>query len=60
MFGTDIVFRNECGCEIARFSAGQNEDPTAALIRVMQKGLLVLFEGDTITIEGTWHEENVR
>lgn len=57
MFGTDIVLRNDCGCEIARFSVGQNEDPTAALIRVMQKDLWVLNEGDTIAIEGVWHED---
>lgn len=58
MFGTDIVLRNDCGCEIARFSVGQNEDPAAALIRVMQKDLWALNEGDTIAIESVWREED--
>lgn len=58
MFGTDIVLRNDCGSEIARFSVGQNEVPAAALIRVMQKDLWVLNEGDTIAVEGVWHEED--
>ena len=58
MYGTDIVLRNSCGCEIARITVGKYEDPAEALVRAVKKELWALNEGDTIAIESAWHEED--
>lgn len=57
MYGTDIVLRNDCGCELARITVGKYEEPAEALVRAIQKELWSLNEGDKITIECAWHEE---
>lgn len=58
MYETDIVLRNDCGCEIARITVGKYEEPADALVRAIRKEMWALNEGDTIAIESAWHEED--
>lgn len=57
MYRTDIILRNDCGCELDRVLVGKHEEPAEALVRAIQKELWSLNEGDKITIESVWHEE---
>lgn len=57
MFNTDIILINSCGCEIARLTVGNNEDPSKAIVRAITDEHWALDEGDTVKIESTWHEE---
>ncbi len=57
MVTIDIVLRNIIGEELDRVTVGQNESEAKRLSELLADGTWVLNEGDTISIEGAYHEE---